>query len=454
VLSVGASSLRKEVRFFSSWRASESPGGCFQSVVLRDWLGNSSRLHTPCRPERRPGAESASKLPVLRWERSASRKSASRKSASRKSASRKCSLSALCWVCGTCETANGRFSNMFAGKDSKMAIAPKFRLSAALRVTFLLFLLLAHSSYGGDASIQVGSLALSPDGKFIAVDVKEGSMSFIYKVAADSGIATRLTNATTGKETSPAFSPDGKRIAYVYWPGKGARSRIVMVDVDGLNPRQWSLSAVTDSSPVFSPDNKTIVFSRAELYGNDSPIAQPHAHAWKFYACDLDGRNIREITTESFYMVSPPSISPDGRSMVVVTEGLETNRQIAIYSLVEPGPPTLTLQPHVPKEADHKNPIMAYPNFVPDGSVLFMAASNGKHGYDYDIYRVTVRTGTLEKLTNGNGYATDLKVSADGRTAAFLKWRKNWSGDLVSSQVYLLDLQSRETKPLNISGLR
>ena len=129
-----------------------------------------------------------------------------------------------------------------------MAIEPKFRLSAALRVTFLLFLVLAHTSYGRDASIQIGSVALSPDGKFIAVDVKEGSMSFIYKVAADSGIATRLTNATTGKETSPAFSPDGKRIAYVYWPGKGARYRIVMVDVDGLNPRQWSLSAVTDSS--------------------------------------------------------------------------------------------------------------------------------------------------------------------------------------------------------------
>jgi len=339
---------------------------------------------------------------------------------------------------------------MFAEKEPKMAIQPQFRFLAALRVTFLLSLVLAHTSYGGDASIQVGSVALSPDGKFIAVDVKEGSSSFIYKVAADSGVATRLTSATNGKETSPAFSPDGKRIAYVYWPGKGARPRIVMVDVDGLNPRQWSSSAVTDSSPIFSPDNKTIVFSRAELYGNDSPIAQPHAHDWKFYACDLDGRNIREITTESFYMVSPPSISSDGRSMVVVTEGLETDRQIAIYSLVEPGPPTLTLQPHVPKEADHKNPIIAYPNFVPDGSVLFMAASNGKHGYDYDIYRVTITTGAVEKLTNGNGYATDLRVSADGRTAAFLKWRKAWSGDLVSSQVYLFDLQSREAKSLNI----
>ncbi|MGA7091117.1 MAG: hypothetical protein WBX12_10585 [Candidatus Acidiferrales bacterium] len=333
-----------------------------------------------------------------------------------------------------------------------MIIDGKFGRSAR-RLTFLLFLALGHASYGGNASFQIGSLALSPDGRVIAVAVSEGGTSFIYKVAVDSGVATRLTNAARGEETSPSFSADGEHIAYAYWPGKGARSRIVVVDSDGSNPREWSPSGVTDLSPVFSPDNKTIVFSRAELYDSDSPIAQPHAHGWEFYASDLNGKNIREITTENIYMVSRPSVSSDGKRMVVVTEGLETNRQIAIYSLVDPGPPIQTLQPHVPNGDDHKNPSLAYPNYLPDGSILFMAASNGRHGYDYDIYRVALGVGTLERLTNGNGYATELRVSADGRTAAFLKWRKNWIGDVVSNQVYLLDLQSRETKALKISRL-
>lgn len=35
-------------------------------------------------------------------------------------------------------------------------------------------------------------------------------------------------------------------------------------------------------------------------------------------------------------------------------------------------------------------------------------------------------TGNLERLTNGNGIASDLKVFADGKTAVFLKWHKNW----------------------------
>ena len=343
-------------------------------------------------------------------------------------------------------------SQAVASEDHEMIFAGTKSMGRLL--AFLLFFAAAHKSYGADTGFQIESVALSPDGKIIAIALKKGSTSFIYNVAADSGIATRLTSATMGQETSPAFSPDGKRIAYVYWPGEGARPRIVLVDVNGSHPHQWSTTGAADFSPIFSPDNKTIVFSRAELLGSNSPIAQPHAHGWKFYASDLDGKNIREITTESFYMTSPPSISSDGKSMVVTTEGLETNRQIAIYSLDDPGPPTQTLEPHVPGEADRKNPILAYPNYMPDGSVLFMAASNGKHGYDYDIYRVALKTGTLERLTQGNGYATGLRVSADGRTAAFLKWRKNWIGELVSNQLYLLNVQTRETESLNISGLR
>jgi hypothetical protein len=46
------------------------------------------------------------------------------------------------------------------------------------------------------------------------------------------------------------------------------------------------------------------------------------------------------------------------------------------------------------------------------------------------------------RLTNGNSYATDLKVSADGRTAVFLRWRFDWHGTPVKSEVYLLDVQT------------
>jgi len=326
-----------------------------------------------------------------------------------------------------------------------------FRL---LTVSFLLLLVRVPAACAANSESQIRGVAISPDGKFIAIDYGNDRTSFIYKVPVDTGVAARLTSVKTGHESMPAVSADSKRIAYSYSPENGAHSSIVIGDVNGTELRPWPPSKTGDLSPVFSPDNRTLVFSRSAFYGNYSPIAQPHHHAWSFFASNLDGTGLRELTSESFYMASPASVSPDGKNMVIVEEGLNTNRRIAIYSLEHPGKPIQTLQPHVPKEADHKDPLLNFPNYLPDGkSILFMAGSNGKHGYDYDVYRVDLATGSLDRLTNGNGYATDLKVSADGKTAVSLKWRFDWHGTPVKSEPYLLDVQTRKVTPLKLIGL-
>jgi Tol biopolymer transport system component len=312
-----------------------------------------------------------------------------------------------------------------------------------------LLLLLTSTSYGRSARWQITSVAVSPDGRLIALVAEKNNTSLIYTVAVNTGVATRLTDAKDGEENSPSFSPDGKRIAYTYEPGDHTHSRIVIVKVDGTDGHQWSPSSVTDLSPVLSPDNETIVFARADFYGSYSPIAQPHPHGWSFFAANLDGTNVRQLTTERFYMVSRPAVSPDGKNIVVVAEGLETDQQIAIYSIASPSPPLRTFRPHVPKEISRKHPIFAYPNYMPDGSILFMAAN--EH-VNYDVYRFNPDTGTIEKLTDRNGYATELKVSADGKTAAFLKWRRTWNG-VTDPEPYLFDVESRKLNPLKISGL-
>ena len=327
-----------------------------------------------------------------------------------------------------------------------------------VRLGLSLLLFHAFASCAGKPSGQIRSLAISPDGKLIAVDFGEDNTSFIYKVIVDTGVATRLTDAKTGAESSPAFSPDGKRIAYSYSPGNGAHASIITGNVDGSGLRSCSPSSSggNDYWPLFSPDNKTIIFARSGYYGSYSPIAQAHPHAWSFYAADLDGTNVRQLTDESFYMASPPSASPDGKNIVVVTEDLDTPRKISIYSLDHIGKPLLMLRPHVPKEADHKDPILDYPNYTADGkSILFMAASNGKlwSGYDYDVYRVDIGTGAVERLTEGNGFATDLRVSADGKTAVFLKWLSDRRGTPVTNELYLLDVETHKLTILKARGL-
>lgn len=329
-------------------------------------------------------------------------------------------------------------------------------MSKLLRNGLILLFLLSPVICVGKSPDHIESVAISPDGKLIAFSFVKEDTEFIYKLEVDTGNATRLTSVTTGWESSPDFSPDGKRIAFTYSPGTGRQSSVVIGNVDGSDLGPWA-ATTGEISPVFSGDGKAIIFSRSSFYGSYSPIAQPHYHGWRFYVSDLDGTNVQELTNESFYMASPASASADGKSMVVETESIDTGRQIAIYALDRPGQPIQSLRPHVPKEADHKDPIFAFPNFMPDGkSILFMAASNGKlpwSGFDYDVYRVDIATGALEKFTKGNGYASYLRVSADGKTAVFLKWRSDWQSTPNRSKLYLLDIQSHKLTPLAVKGL-
>ena len=82
-----------------------------------------------------------------------------------------------------------------------------------------------------------------------------------------------------------------------------------------------------------------------------------------------------------------------------------------------------------------------------------MAASSGHHGYDYDVYRMDIDSGSVERLTQGNGFATGLKVSANGKTDVCIKWRLNWRQVPVQSTPYLLDLQTHKLTPLKVKGL-
>ena len=102
----------------------------------------------------------------------------------------------------------------------------------------------------------------SPDGKCIFSPYDRSGSSFIYKIALDTGKATRFTTATSGFEGVPSFSPDGKRIAYSYSPGK-ERSRIIVADADGSGARPLLTSEDANYfRPLFATDT-VIVFARS-----------------------------------------------------------------------------------------------------------------------------------------------------------------------------------------------
>lgn len=127
-------------------------------------------------------------------------------------------------------------------------------------------------------SFRMESVDISPDGRMLAIVVRDGNTSFIYKVDVASGNATRLTDAKTGHERAPAFSPDGRRIAYIYSPGKGQPAAIVTQNVDGSNVHRWMSSGGGDCCLVFSLDGGYLLDGCETLHScEDGQSIPPHA---------------------------------------------------------------------------------------------------------------------------------------------------------------------------------
>lgn len=113
---------------------------------------------------------------------------------------------------------------------------------------------------------RIGSVAVSPDGKSAALtvteyDVKENRGSGdIWIVSLD---GERLQRFTTGEtsESSPQWSPDGTRIAFLAKRGDDDYSQLYIIPADGGEARSVTDMPLGVSHPQWLPDGRGIVFA-------------------------------------------------------------------------------------------------------------------------------------------------------------------------------------------------
>lgn len=83
-------------------------------------------------------------------------------------------------------------------------------------INVLLFLLVASPALFASSRGEIHGIAVSPDGKTLAVAYMKGKTGFIYMISMETGVASRLTDAKAGKESSPAFSADGRLLWHIH----------------------------------------------------------------------------------------------------------------------------------------------------------------------------------------------------------------------------------------------
>ena len=308
---------------------------------------------------------------------------------------------------------------------------------------------------------RVGAPALSPDGRQAVVSVQEWSIeknkptASLWLVDVARATTRRLT-AGTGRDTAPAWSPDGGRIAFTSKRGEDEAAALYVIPVAGGEAEKLVELPMGIAVPAWLPDGKGIVFATQvipELAGSFAKAdlaamkteakrrkdAKMTAYATEYrqyrwfdrnltdnlanrlLRVDVASKALSDLTPKYDRLFAPSGevrfdIAPDGRHVALALNSTpppyatQPNSDIVLVPTDGSGA-FVNLTPDNPYGDD-------FPRFAPDGrSVLYTrVATANSQGELRRLWRVSLGDRKAAPLTAALDLSIDdVAFSADGR---------------------------------------
>ncbi|WP_186646313.1 PD40 domain-containing protein [Fluviispira vulneris] len=160
----------------------------------------------------------------------------------------------------------------------------------------------------------------SPDGNLIAFSASTMDGSTHIFTTNKFGGNKKPFISTSAIEVEPAFSPNGKSIAYT--STKYGKPMIFVKDLSSGNTTRLTYAGWYNASACWSPDSKTIVFAS---YDRDINL-------WDLFKIGSNGSGIERLTLSQGDN-EKPSFSPDGRFILFQSDRSSKGTRLGIHKL-------------------------------------------------------------------------------------------------------------------------
>jgi len=196
------------------------------------------------------------------------------------------------------------------------------------------------------------SPAWSPDGSKVAYVSFENKKPVVYVQDLVTRQRTVIANYK-GSNSAPAWSPDGSKLAVAL--AREGLTQIYQVNADGSGLRRLTHTDGIDTEPQFSTDGRTIYFTSDRSGGP------------QIYRMNINGGDTQRVTFGGSYNISP-RISPDGKTLAFISR---RDGRFQLYALDLTNGQEQRLSDTAKDES---------PSFSPNGKYIMYATESGRRG--------------------------------------------------------------------------